>query len=142
MSDSMQKKLPPIFTISIALHMSIVIYVVVAFLLSRQAGWDPGWRIREGNEVLFLALLVPTMLTGILSVVFPRLAGKTGDAVTIVRMALAESIAIFGLVLSFINQSRLIIVPFAIVALIVQFLVGPIYEKLRSADDTMANPYS
>lgn len=48
------------------------------------------------------------------------------QSMTIFRFALAESIAIFGFVLSFINQSPLVILPYAFVAVTLQFIFGPL----------------
>ena len=143
--------------ISLNLHLSIVIYVVIVFYLERSAGWPGGWHIDAERQILVLALSGASLMTGSLAVIFPKLmkakppespvvsspigqeeslifSFQTIDArtqsVTIIRMALAESIALFGLVLPFLNQSALLILPFAVASLIIQFLVGPIFGKM------------
>lgn len=172
MTDSMNEKVQPLVIISLALHFSILLYVAIVFFYGDKIdwlesthqffitgqSWSSDWIIREDKKILFNVLLIVSMATGFLSLLFPRFApkpqGETSSPIspsenaslffdfkkedkqitnlTVVRMALAEVIAIYGLVLSILNQSRMVIVPFAAVALILQFLVGPIYGKLRA----------
>lgn len=140
--------------ISIAQHISILFLILVSFFLANQGkgGWVMGWRVEQTSRMIFLALLAVAATTAFLGLYYPAIvkAGKQDDmlndaevkgynlfcdfqvvdaklqTLTIVRMALCESVAIFGFVLAILNQSFLIIVPFASLALILQFMVGPI----------------
>jgi F0F1-type ATP synthase membrane subunit c/vacuolar-type H+-ATPase subunit K len=150
---------PKIHIIAAALHVSILIYGFVVFLLARSSGgWTMGWNLRPGNEILFYALAGASAMTGLLSVVLPRLLRSAAPApstphevgqaplffdfsqvtpqllsLTITRMALAETIAIFGFVLAFLNQAASWILPFAAAGLLLQILVGPFGRYLRGA---------
>lgn len=152
---------PPTFVnlviMSLALHLSIAIYVFVAFFLEKSAGWAEGWHITAEKQILLFALSGASIMTGLLAVIFPRLmkakapepsvassplgqeenlifSFQTIDprtqSLTIIRMALAESIALFGLILAFLNQSAPLILPYAAAALLLQFVVGPIFGKM------------
>lgn len=140
--------------ISIAQHISILILILVTLFLAKQGkgGWVMGWRVQQTSHVIFLALLATAATMALLGLYYPVIAkaGKQDDmlndaevkgyklfcdfqvvdaklnSLTIVRMTLCESVAIFGFVLAILNQSFLVIVPFALLALVLQFMVGPI----------------
>lgn len=149
---------PPSFQtlaiISIAQHISILVFILVTFFLANQGkgGWVMGWRVMETSRMIFLVLLAVAATMALLGLYYPAIAkaGKQDDmlndaevkgyklfcdfqvvdaklqTLTIVRMTLCEFVAISGFVLAVLNSSFLIIVPFAILALVLQFMVGPI----------------
>lgn len=52
------------------------------------------------------------------------------QTMTIIRMAMAESIVVFGLVLALLTHQSFIIYPFAAAGLIIQIIVGPVFAKM------------
>lgn len=137
-------KLHPIYVIAGALHASILVYVGIAYFLANAGGWAMDWRIDPDSAVILYALSGASFMDAALALMAPRVFFKDPQATqeaplfydfsqvtpriqsaTIVRMALAESVAIFGLVLAMLNKSFLMILPFAAVGVILQFLVGP-----------------
>lgn len=130
--------------IAAALHATIFVYVGIVFFLGQNQGWVSSMRPRPGMEPLVAALSMASLITSMLAIYFPRIM-KAGDSlffdfetitpqiqtVTIIRMALAESVAIFGIVVSFTNQMTMIIVPFAVVGLFLQILVGPFRSWIK-----------
>ncbi len=140
------KNLPPfpLLIISVALHSSILLYVFILYFLSSQGGqldWASGWRNFPEHRILLYVFCVLSGAMAVLAFSLPALVksesgfsfnplNQRTQQLTIARMALAESIAIFGFVLGFLNRAPLVAVPFAAVALFVQFLVGPIWGKL------------
>ncbi len=108
--------------VAIALHMSLLMYVGVLFFLmqSDPAGWEMGFRILPENKIIFFTLIGTSFASTALSIFMSQ---------PIVRMALAESVAIYGFVAAFLNHSFLLIVPFAVWALILQIFVGPWIQK-------------
>lgn len=140
----------PLTILSAALHISILIYVVLVFLLAHIGGWSSPWSIHPDNEILLYGLMGAAFVNGMLAVYAPRLfkdpkAQASGvpyqeeplffdfsnttvtprmRGMTIIRMASAESVALFGLILAILNQSVAIIVPFAVAGLLLQIAVG------------------
>lgn len=141
-----------------ALHFSILIYIFVIFLLAKSSeGWVMGWFLKEGGNVFLFVFGAAALMAGTFSLLVPRIM-KGGSSempstphevlekplffdfssitpriqtLTILRMALAESVAIFGFVLSMLNQSSHWILPFAAAGLLLQILVGPFGRFLR-----------
>lgn len=109
--------------IALALHFSILMYVLVLFILSQNSiadEWIMGFRILPDQKMFVIALAVFSLMnTGVAIFLKPLIP----------RMALAESIAIFGFLAAFLNHSFLLVVPFALWALILQISVGPWFEK-------------
>lgn len=153
-----QQNQPPIRLIALALHLSIFIYIFVVFFLASQGRWAPGWTLGEGKEPIVLILAFAAVLNGILSLLLPRILKGMAPppsvpyevnqaplffdfsnvtpkllSLTIIRMALAEAVAIFGLVAAFLNQAAYWVLPFAAVGLLLQVLVGPFGRYLRGA---------
>jgi hypothetical protein len=153
-----QQNQPPIRVIALALHMTIFIYVFVVFFLASQGQWTFGWTLGEGKEIIVLILAFAASINGTLSLFLPRLLKGMAPppsvpyevneaplffdfsnvtpkllSLTIVRMALAEAVAIFGLVAAFLNQAAYWVLPFAAAGLILQVLVGPFGRYLRGA---------
>lgn len=140
----------PLKVVSAALHVSILIYLVVIFVLSKGEGWTLAWSIRPGNEILVYVLTGAAFINGMIAVYAPRLfkdpkarvSGVPGQeeplffdfsqptitpriqTATILRMAFAESVAIFGLILAILNQSVAVIVPYVAAGLLLQIAVG------------------
>lgn len=140
----------PLKVVSAALHVSILIYVVVVFVLSQGGGWSLALSIRPGNEIFVYVLTAAAFINGALAIYAPRLfkgpkariSGVPGpeeplffdfsqptitprmQTMTILRMAFAESVAIFGLILAILNQSVAVIVPYVAAGLLLQIAVG------------------
>ncbi len=144
--------------VSVALHVSILIYAGVIFFISQTTpDWVLEWRIIEQQEPLLYALSAMAIGTAFLTFYAPRWFKTENDrhkistpetsflqqtkplvlnfqalnsaavTMTILRMTMAEAVAIYGFLNAFINQSVLLAVPFFAVGLILQFLVGPIF---------------
>lgn len=140
----------PLKIISAALHVSILIYVVVVFVLAQGGGWSLSWSIQQGNEILLYVLTAAAFVNGTIAIYAPRLfkdpkariSGVPGQeeplffdfsqptitprvqTMTIMRMAFAESVAIFGLILALLNQSVAVVVPYVAAGLLLQIAVG------------------
>lgn len=147
----------PIKIISAALHASILMYIGVAFFMAKNSAldWTTAWVIRPENQTLLYVLTGVAVVAGLYSLLLPRFAkdprSQTAASgaveplffdfsesitprilnLTIVRMALAEAVAIQGLVLSLNNRSAMVIVPYAIAGLVLQILVGAFGSVLR-----------
>jgi F0F1-type ATP synthase membrane subunit c/vacuolar-type H+-ATPase subunit K len=121
-----------------ALFVSTLIYIVVLELTKVQN--DASW------QALLYPLAFGAVMTASASLVVPRMvlkqgaAGTRGDAsntrggryltALILALALAESIAIFGLVLGFLGAPPAVVVPFFAVTWILMLIRFPTQEKL------------
>ncbi len=118
-----------------ALFTSTLIYLVVLELVEVQAG--ASW------ETLVYPLAFIAAATGGASLLLPRFMYKqsqSGDSASqkqsryittlILALALAESIAIFGLVLGFLGAPATVVVPFFAVAWVLMIIRFPTQEKL------------
>ncbi len=109
--------------IALALHFSILIYVLVIFILAKNSlanEWVMTFRILPDQKILVFVLVAFALInTGVSVFVKPLIP----------RMALAESVAIFGFMTAFLNHSFLLVVPFAAWALILQIAVGPWFQS-------------
>lgn len=144
--------------ISLALHVSLGIYIFIPFFLATQnqwVDWTHGWVLKPEQAMLLWAFVGASAFSAIMVVMIPRLmtvSKKPEDPMvaprrnqgevfldfgnftprifiqTIVRLALAESIAIYGLVLAFVNQAPWWVVPFTVAALSLQVLFGPLVK--------------
>lgn len=121
--------------------------------------WSSSFVLPEGLEILAPAFIGLAFVQAGLAIYFPVVAAKNDPSatpdlpanddqpksklffdfdkidakmmsLTVVRFALAESIAIFGFVLSFMAHTTVWIMAFAFVALVIQTLVGPFGAKL------------
>lgn len=140
----------PLTLIALALHVSILLYIGVVFFLANSGGWISAWTVFPGNEVPFLVMAVFGAVTAFLSLFAPKILKNRGQtasdlsqiegeplffdfsdvtkrirSITIVRMALAEAVVLYGFVQSINNQTPLWILPFAAVGLCLQIVVGP-----------------
>lgn len=147
-----------IHLVAAALHFSILIYVFVVFFMASQGQWTYGWTLGEGKEFIVMILAFNALIAGALSLFLPRIMKGMApppsvphevnqaplfydfsdvtpklQSLTITRMALAEAVAIFGLVAAFLNQAAYWVLPFAAVGLLLQILVGPFGRYLRGA---------
>lgn len=145
------KSLIPLRIISFAMHFSILIYVFIVFFLSQTQGWPVktwGEWIQPDFQVIFYVLVGVAVFNGFLTVIVPLLfSPRKPDSTrpvslffdfknftprmftqTILRLAFSESVAILGFVLAFLNQSPWLIVPFAVVALILQVVFAPWFQ--------------
>ncbi len=112
--------------VALALHFSILIYVFVIYFLSQNSNpdeWVMAFRILPDQLMFVIALAAFSLVNTGMAIFFKPL---------IPRMALAESIAIFGFLAAFLNHSFLLIVPFALWSLILQIFVGPWIQKNES----------
>jgi len=108
--------------VALALHASILMYGFVLFILSQNAGgeWTLAWRVLPENQILTVLMAALSLMATSLAIFLKPL---------MVRMALAESVAIYGFVAAFLNHSLLLMAPFALWALILQIFVGPWIQK-------------
>ncbi len=150
----------PLVIISVAMHVSILIYVFVLYFLSSQRGdWTMGWRVFPEQQTLFFVLTGLGLAEFCIALMLPKfylkesggrpldptMSGGPGiflnfepltlrvHQLTILRMAIAEAVAIFGFVLAFMNRSLALAIPYCAVGLILQFLVGPIWGKIAAS---------
>ena len=140
-----------------AIAFSTVLLLVVSFVLNSQIVDGPGlfqFYVLPGLEMVTAVLAFATLWPAGLSFVIPKFLDKTPVdpmkphvveggiffynwnhfqasmfATTIVRLALSESVAIFGFLISFMNHSFFNMIPFVVVSLYLQFLWGPFYQK-------------
>lgn len=109
--------------IALALHMSILMYGVVLYFLLLQThaeDWTMGFRILADKQILTVVMVGLALLaTGVAIFMKPL----------IIRMALAESVAIYGFIAAYLNFSFAIFFPFALWALILQIYVGPWIQR-------------
>jgi len=133
---------------ALAIHLSVLIYVFIVFFLAKTQPWENlGWggMIKPEHEILLYVLMGLAGVMVFLTIMVPQLFASKDPQVskpqsaffdfnnftpkiytqTILRLAFAESIAIFGFVLAFQNQSPWLIVPFAAVSLILQVAFAP-----------------
>lgn len=102
--------------------MATLIYVVIAFVLAQSNGWAYSWQVLPAFRLLLYVFAgLACLLTGAVFML-PGL-GK------IPRIALAEAVAILGLVLVFLHQSPLWVLPFAALSLLLQVFLSPLFDK-------------
>ncbi|HEX5032941.1 MAG TPA: hypothetical protein VFW62_00550 [bacterium] len=114
---------PNLKIISLALLASTILYIVIAFVLASAQGWAWTW-----------ALFNPTLLIG-LGVLAFALAGASlllSQIPLLPRLALAEAIAILGLVAAFLARSPLWVLPFVGLSLLLQLLLSPFLQKIAN----------
>ncbi len=139
---------------AIQLHISMFIYAGILFYFPQNnPEWEMSWVIKESNYLILFIMVLLSLSAGSLSVLWPLVFKNKSEATfspaasqklffdfdnmnsaiqttTILRMGLAESIAIFGFAFSFLNQTPYFFIPFGIVALILQILVGPFRKNV------------
>lgn len=108
--------------VALALHFSIVMYGVILFVLMQgdPTGWEMGFKILPEWKLLVIVLAAFSLINSAVAIFVKA---------PIPRMAVAESIAIFGFLAAFLNHSFLLLVPFAIWSLLLQIYVGPWVQK-------------
>jgi len=146
-----------LLVIEMAMHFSILIYVFVLFSLAHSAGtWASGWVLKPENQMLLYVFVALSFASSMLVVMAPKFVAnkKTAESglnpgapaegifldysqtdgrvnkITIMRMAFAESIAIYGFILAFLNQAAWLVLPFAVLALALQVIFGPAVGKM------------
>ena len=152
--------------ISLALHFSLLIYVFILYYLGYSNHWflwTPDFRLFPGYVRLFYIFVPLSITMAALALLFPKLASRRTQAQnlgaivpssglfynftpltpeiqshTIIRMAIAESVAILGFVLGYLNHAPLVAVPFVLAGLVVQFLVGPVFGRMSSRSDSLS----
>ncbi|EKD42184.1 MAG: hypothetical protein ACD_73C00279G0003 [uncultured bacterium] len=138
-----------LITINIALMVSVLIYVGISYFIGMQNGWTSSMQIKEGGQMLVfifpllslsliaVSFIIPNFLKpkdlGVESAEIKSFIFLNYDEVTpwiqkatIMRLALVESVAVLGLVLSLINQDIAWICPYALVSLCLQYVLGPL----------------
>lgn len=151
------QSLPQLKIVSVAISISTLALLVVSFVLNSQVVGGPGlfeFSILQGNEMVTLVIAALSIPAALLSLVIPKFLDKTPNdpinphitdgsvvfynwqnfksamfTVTLVRLALCESIAIYGFVISFLNHAFFNMIPFVMVALYLQFIYGPFFQK-------------
>ena len=135
----------PIYIIAAVLHLSIFVCVGIAFFLADTLQWVFSAQLRPEFTFLTGIFVFISLGNALLSLKAPRIFKKlvfqnANDpmqeqpllTITIIRMALAESIVLLGFALSFLQQNHFWILPFAAFSLLLQCLVGPFTTFLRS----------
>lgn len=115
-------KPPQALVLSLGFFMATLIYVVIAFVLAQSNGWAYEWRVLPDLQILIYVFAGLALVLSGAVLVLPGL-GK------IPRIAMAEAVAILGLVLVFLHQSPLWVLPFAGLSLILQVFLSPIFDK-------------
>ncbi len=109
--------------VALALHMSILVYGIVLYFLCLQTqaeDWTMGFRILADKQILTAVMAGLALMATSLAIFVKPL---------IIRMALAESVAIYGFIAAYLNFSFAIFFPFALWALILQIYVGPWIQR-------------
>jgi len=132
--------------IAFAMHGSILIYGYVLYTLSRSGGWLSSWTIDPEKTTIIYVLAGAAACSAIIALFWPRLLKTTPPTplfldfsnvtpqvqkVTIVRMAVAEAVALYGFVASFSTQTMNWFLLFGAVGLFLQILVGPFGAVLK-----------
>jgi len=149
--------------ITAAMMFSVIIYFGLVNFLGSQNHWPFSFEMDDSKKTIAMALSLVGLMSLALSFYFPRIfkpqnptieaglqetvplfldfskAGPQHVTLTIIRLALAESVAIQGLVLSFLLQSTAWIVPFGFLALFTQFLVSPFGKMIVGEKDSYEN---
>ncbi len=115
-------KMPQALVLSLGFFMATLIYVVIAFVLAQSNGWTYEWRVLPDLQILIYIFAGLALILSGAVLVLPGL-GK------IPRIAMAEAVAILGLVLVFLHQSPLWVLPFAGLSLILQVFLSPLFDK-------------
>lgn len=134
--------------VTLALHFSCFLLVgVVFFLASQSAEWSYQFRLLESKQILAVLFAGMSVMQIGIATIFPRIAKKPDQTqpgpiflnfreltqqeytFTIVRLALCESITIFGFVLSFLFKDALWVLPFFAVSQIAMIAFGPFNPK-------------
>lgn len=113
--------------LSLALLASTVLYIMVVFVLASSQGWAWTW-----------ALSNPTLLLAFAVLAF-ALAGASlllGKIPLLPRLALAEAVAILGLVAAFVNRSPLWVLPFAGLSFLLQVYLSPFLARAEPPVDS------
>jgi hypothetical protein len=126
--------------IAFAMHVSILIYGGALFILSKSGGWISSWVLEPEKQSTVYTLAGAAVFSGIMALFWQRLLKTTPSTpffldfsnvtpevlkVTIVRMCVAEAVAIQGFVASLITQSLNWFLVFGAVGLFIQILIGP-----------------
>jgi hypothetical protein len=111
--------------VSLAMLGSTILYIVVAFVLASSNGWSFTWTTNN-SMLLFIFGGIACVLAGAVLVL--------GKLPLIPRLAIAEAIAILGLVAAFLSQSPLWVLPFAGLSLLLQVFLSPFFTKADTSE--------
>ncbi len=156
MTQNMQS-LATLKIISLAIAFSTLTLLAASYFMNSQIMGGPGlfqFYILPGMEAMTGVVALMAVPAALLSVVIPKFLDKTpvdplkphrtgGNIVfynwdnykpimfttTLVRLALSESIAIYGFMISIFNHTLMNMIPFVGVALYLQFLWSPFFKR-------------
>ncbi len=151
-------KLKSLQIISAALHLSILLYGLILFFISQSGEkWENSAKISSDYAAIAFILLALSFLNASLALLWPKIFKiepqsdlptspsnlthsdlffnfdrLTSDmqSSTIIRMALAESIALFGFVLCILHHSLVFYFPFGFLALMLQISLGALRKNV------------
>lgn len=104
--------------LSLAFLMTTLVYVVIAFVLAQSNGWALRWQILPEFKLLLFIFGGLACVLAAAVLMLPQLG-------RIPRLALAEAVAILGLVLVFLHQSPFWVLPFVGLSLVLQIFLFP-----------------
>lgn len=129
--------------VAFALHFSCLIFIgLIFFMASSKGEWTYQFNILKQPQIVMIFCFL-AIVESVLVILFPMIAKNSQSSnsgklwfnfdklhmhdynLTIIRMALAESICILGFVVALLNHDALWILPFYGVSQILQVLVGP-----------------
>jgi len=137
---SQQNKSGILWILWLSMVGSIFIYAIVGFMVRENT---PAPEDTSMVGVLTLAFSLVSIGTSALALLFGRLTGGKMDyqPFCIIRWALAESIAIYGLVLFILGASWAVFIPFLVWAIIMQLLLAPTHNsQQRYMDRKRSSP--
>ncbi len=120
--------------LAVAFCIAILMFVAISFVGNpNHSLQDYHLLVDHPQKMLFLILIFIAMINAVLSILVPKLlAGKiksnpkpnAAQPIDVICFALAESVAIFGLLISFLSYWAWAIVPFALVAILLIVWIG------------------
>jgi len=131
----------------VALLMSVAIYGAIAWIAARGRAVEPGSGF---SNLLVIVLCAAALGTLVASLVVSRIVASSGDARTpnapsayrpithaaqnaiVIRWAMTEAVAIFGLVGAFVTGDWVVFVPFGVVGFFGILLAAPTDDRLRT----------
>ena len=113
--------------ISVAILLATLIYVVIAFFLAQSNEWPLIWQLLPEYKMLLWVFAGLAFVMGGAALVLSGLP-------RIVRIAIAEGVALLGFVLVFLHHSPLWMLPFAGFSILLQVLLSPLVSQDRAKD--------
>ena len=116
---------PNLKVISLAFLGSTFLYIVIAFVLASSNGWAWTWALNNPTLLLVLAGL---------ALFLSAATFLLGQLPLIPRLAMAEAVGILGLVAAFLAQSPLWVLPFAVVSILLQLILSPLFTSPETSE--------